>query len=1212
MHRNLIYPVVLCCFLFLATLMEPGTSYSAGVPQGHILDSNTVALWRLDEISASANAVDETGTYHLTQFGNPGVITAPIDNGRILDGTTQFFQRPGDAALGAALNGDWTYEGWVYLDPAFGNPSEFFVYNGLAFSFNQSDTILAEVGAWSDKKVFWHQWQSPTSFTEVRSSGSLQTGRYNHIAVSRTAQGGNLFTYRLYINGHIDTTTTGVAGLTSPVTGATHFIGLGNYTDISGFGVGGAKLNGRLEDTRISKIARSDTEVLDSFHRGSLPLTVAKTGLGTVNSQFTGIACGATCTAYFTRVDSVILTATPYPGFVFAGWSGGGCSGTGTCTVTLTDATTVNATFTPISNSAFSVIATGERHNIALRADGTLWGWGDNTFGQVGDGTTTQRNSAIQIGADTDWAAITAGTNHSLAIKTDGTLWAWGENAAGQLGDGGTTNRSVPFQVGTDSDWAVVSAGTAHSVAVKSNGTLWAWGDNSSGQLGDGGTTTRSTPALVGTDATWTAISAGGNHCLTKKIDGTLWAWGENNNGELGKGVITVQYSPLQIGTDTTWGSISAGRWHSLATKTVGTLWSWGYNGYGQLGRGADFTSYNVPTQAGTDTNWLSVSAYSSHTALLKTDGTLWTMGVNDTGQLGNGTTGEFEFAPIKIGADTDWGAVTVGAQHTIALKLDGSLWAWGGNGTGQLGDGTTTNTNAPESILVIAPTPVNGAQHVPGNSVISATFSAAMDGATIDASTFTLSNGSAVAGTVSYNAGTRTATFTPSANLSLNTVYTATITTGVKKATGTALPANYAWSFTNDTLPPTDGTLLAIPGRNQIILSWSGFSDPNGVASYKVVSSTLAIPPDCSGTSLYTGTVTTFTDTGLANDATKFYRVCATDNAGNVSSGAVAQATTFSASTLLWETFSLGILPTDWVASNSWIFSLSANPTSGTGGFATINNIVNTGLLTPHLNLSAMSTPTLEFKSVFTGSPGNADLTVNVSMDGGTTWNATPLLLTSTPYGAITSVYPLAAAISANPNDVVIRFNFRNNDSGSPSWAIDDVKVYDAGAAITNIAPLATSQTVKGLPAASVTVTLAGSYANGDPLTYAIISQPAHGVLSGTPPNMTYTPNAQFVGLDSFAFKVNAGAVDSQPALVNLRILPDGIIVSETGKTDPSIVDALRTLRFAVNLDTPTPQDRLHSDVAPLVNGIPSPNGIIDLGDAIVILRRAVGLVSW
>ena len=164
----------------------------------------------------------------------------------------------------------------------------------------------------------------------------------------------------------------------------------------------------------------------------------------------------------------------------------------------------------------------------------------------------------------------------------------------------------------------------------------------------------------------------------------------------------------------------------------------------------------------------------------------------------------------------------------------------------------------------------------------------------------------------------------------------------------------------------------------------------------------------------------------------------------------------------------------------------------------------------------------------------------------------------------------------------------------------------------VTDTVPVAAAQTVESLPGAAVVVTLAGAAANGDPLTYTIASQPAYGTLSGKPPSVTYTPNANFIGLDSFTFRAKVGSIDSQPATVSLRVLPDGIIVPAAGKAAPELSDVMKALLFAHNKEVPAPSDLLHGDVAPLVGGIPAPDGQIDIGDALVMLRRFVGLVSW
>jgi len=353
-------------------------------------------------------------------------------------------------------------------------------------------------------------------------------------------------------------------------------------------------------------------------------------------------------------------------------------------------------------------IAPGGRYTITLKTDGTLWAWGSNTFGQLGinpaDGNP--HPTPVQIDTDTTWTSVTAGWNHTIALKTNGTLWAWGSNNFGQLGIGTADGNAhpTPVQIGTDTTWTSVTAGNFYTIARKADGTLWAWGSNNFGQLGiapaDGNP--HPTPLQIGTDTTWSTMTAGWDHTIALKADRTLWAWGSNNFGQIGIGPAdgNPHPTPLQIGTDTTWSIVTAGVYHTSALKTDGTLWAWGYNEFGQLGIGtADVGAHPTPVKIGTDTTWTSVKAGNSYTNALKADGTLWAWGYNVQGQLGDGSTTD-RYAPVQIGAATNWTFVAAGDHHAIALKADGTLWAWGYNDRGQLGDGTTDDQHAPVQIL--------------------------------------------------------------------------------------------------------------------------------------------------------------------------------------------------------------------------------------------------------------------------------------------------------------------------------------------------------------------------------------------------------------------------------------------------------------------------------------------------------------------------------
>ena len=341
-----------------------------------------------------------------------------------------------------------------------------------------------------------------------------------------------------------------------------------------------------------------------------------------------------------------------------------------------------------------------------------LWTWGGNSSGQLGDGTTTSRRSPGTVaGGGLNWCQISARTYYSAipsaaAIKSDGTLWTWGINLYGQLGDGTTTNRSSPGTVaGGGTNWCFVEVGAdfyVYMVALKTDGTLWTWGCNGSGQLGDGTTTNRSSPGTVaGGGTNWCAVSAGSRFTAAIKTDGTLWTWGYNAMGQLGNETTTGRSSPGTVaGGGTNWRSISAGHYHATAIKNDGTLWTWGRGAGGGLGDGTSFGRSSPGTTAGGGSNWCAVSAGSATSAAIKTDGTLWTWGENARGELGDGTTTCRTSPGTVAGGGTNWCAISAGYRISAGIKTDGTLWTWGGNGYGQLGDGTITSRSSPGTTI--------------------------------------------------------------------------------------------------------------------------------------------------------------------------------------------------------------------------------------------------------------------------------------------------------------------------------------------------------------------------------------------------------------------------------------------------------------------------------------------------------------------------------
>ena len=339
---------------------------------------------------------------------------------------------------------------------------------------------------------------------------------------------------------------------------------------------------------------------------------------------------------------------------------------------------------------------------------GGLWSWGRNNYGQLGDNTRVNKSTPVQtIAGGTNWKQISSGTLHVAAIKTDGSLWSWGKNNYGQLGTSDTTSRSSPTQIiGGGTNWKQVSCGYYHTAAIKTNGTLWSWGRNYSGELGIGiiGLANSSPIQVTGGGTNWKQVSCGEQYSGAIKTDGTLWFWGDNGYGVFGLNNTSSYSSPIQLtGGGTNWKQVSCGLSVMAAIKEDGTLWLCGRNDYGQLGIGitnpaTKGNSSPVQTIAG-GTNWKQVVCSIFISAAIKTDGTLWTWGYNGSGQLGDNTIVNKSSPVQTIAGGTNWKQVATAKHYghiTSAIKTDGTLWLWGDNGYGQLGDNTQGNKSSP------------------------------------------------------------------------------------------------------------------------------------------------------------------------------------------------------------------------------------------------------------------------------------------------------------------------------------------------------------------------------------------------------------------------------------------------------------------------------------------------------------------------------------
>ena len=338
------------------------------------------------------------------------------------------------------------------------------------------------------------------------------------------------------------------------------------------------------------------------------------------------------------------------------------------------------------------------------------WAWGYNTYGALAQNNQTNYSSPVQV-PSTSWRTILRNYPNEgqtvLATKSDGTLWAWSINDYGQLGLNNRTTYSSPVQVGSDTTWntGVIGHGNrAQVLATKTDGTLWSWGGENFGQLGQNSVVHKSSPVQI-PGTTWSkgrfkrAGLAFGS--LAVKTDGTLWSWGYNSYGMLGLNNRTHYSSPVQI-PGTTWSSVGGGN-HAHAIKTDGTLWSWGINGHGMLGLN-NTTSYSSPVQI-PGTNWANIAGGTNCTVATKTDGTLWAWGVNGKGNLGINQQGNNISSPIQIpGTNWDTENFFVGEQYGGAIKTDGTLWSWGYNYAGPLGQ-NASSTN----VLYSSPVQIPG-----------------------------------------------------------------------------------------------------------------------------------------------------------------------------------------------------------------------------------------------------------------------------------------------------------------------------------------------------------------------------------------------------------------------------------------------------------------------------------------------------------------------
>lgn len=298
------------------------------------------------------------------------------------------------------------------------------------------------------------------------------------------------------------------------------------------------------------------------------------------------------------------------------------------------------------------------------------------------------------------WASVSAGQSHALALSEEGGIYVWGLNSEGQLGTNSTANVAKPILLNNGTKWTNAITGYEHTLAIAEDGSLWAWGKNDVGQLGLNSDENRIlTPTRVGAATDWAQIAVGGNYSLALKKDGTLWSWGSHSNGSIGNGQSSGNTkTPTQVGSDKDWEKIYAfNNWGaSFAIKKDGTLWAWGKAQNYMLGTGST-TNQLTPIQVGTDKKWKTLASdRSRNTFAIASDGTLWGVGRNNKGLLQQGNTiSQQSF--VQIGTDSDWENIATFNLTFLASKKDGTLYGWGSNTYGELGNGVVNSTSSDE-----------------------------------------------------------------------------------------------------------------------------------------------------------------------------------------------------------------------------------------------------------------------------------------------------------------------------------------------------------------------------------------------------------------------------------------------------------------------------------------------------------------------------------
>ena len=337
----------------------------------------------------------------------------------------------------------------------------------------------------------------------------------------------------------------------------------------------------------------------------------------------------------------------------------------------------------------------------ALTANGqsNIWAWGQNQYGQIGNGLTTSTSSPVAItGGINNWSQVSStASENTCAIRSNGVAWSWGRGGYGVLGNDLSGSTFPTPVLGSIDNWSRLSTNTGHTLGIRSDGTMWGWGRGSSGRLGNNSTAATASPVQVVGGLTWVTNFAGGFHSGGITNSGTAWCWGYNGSGQCGHNITTAStISPVLVaGGFTDWTKITGSRYGTAAIRANGTAWSWGnINGDGIGGNRSSPVSV-----AGNFSDWVEIFSGEQCHFAIRSNGEMWGWGSNNYGALGNNSTTATN-SPVQVaGGFTDWIQASGGRDFSVGLRSNGTAWAWGHNSSGQLGIGNTTNVSSPVQI---------------------------------------------------------------------------------------------------------------------------------------------------------------------------------------------------------------------------------------------------------------------------------------------------------------------------------------------------------------------------------------------------------------------------------------------------------------------------------------------------------------------------------